>query len=168
MIGDQLIAQHPLIAFLIQVVNFGILAWALVHFLRKPFKAYLVKRHDTVKERIEEAERLLKEAQQAKALYAERLAKLPEEIEAFRAIALKEAEAEKAKLLAEAQELASRIREQARLAYEQELKEALSRVRAEVASHTINAAEEVVRGRFTKEDHDRMVEDFIKNVGSVT
>jgi F-type H+-transporting ATPase subunit b len=168
MLGDQLIAHHPALAFLIQVVNFAILAGALFHFLKKPFKGYLAKRHDTVKERIEEAERLLKEAQQAKALYAEKLAKLPEEIEAFRAIVLKEAEAEKTKLLAEAQELASRIREQARLAYEQELKEALSQVRAEVASHTINAAEEVVRGRFTKEDHDRMVEDFIKNVGSVT
>jgi len=168
MFGGYLIDQHPVIAFLVQVINFAILAGVLFHFVKKPFKGYLVKRHATVKDRIEEAERLLKEAQEAKALYAERLSKLPEEMEAFRASALKAAEAERTKILAEAHELASRIREQARLAYEQELKEALSRVRAEVASHTIETAEEVVRERFTKEDHDRMVEDFIMNVGSVT
>jgi F-type H+-transporting ATPase subunit b len=139
-----------------------------VKFGKKPFKEYLKNRHVTVKERIEEGERLLKEAREVKALYAEKLAGLPAEIEAFRAAALKEAEAERAKIVAEAEDLAARIREQARLAYEQEMREALSRVRAEVVAHTVKTAEEVVRKRFTKEDHDRMVEDFIRNVGSVT
>jgi len=159
--------SHP-VALLIQCINFAILLFIIVKFGKKPFKEYLKNRHETVKERIEEAERLLKEAQEVKALYTEKLEKLPGEIEAFRAQALKEAETERAKILAEAQELASRIREQARLAYEQEMKETLSRVRAEVVAHTIETAEEVVRERFTKEDHDRMVEDFITNVGSVT
>jgi F-type H+-transporting ATPase subunit b len=159
--------SHP-VALLIQCINFAILLFIIVKFGKKPFKEYLKNRHETVKERIEEAERLLKEAQEAKALYVGKLSKLPEEIEAFRALALKEAETERTKILAEAQELASRIREQARLAYEQEMKETLSRVRAEVVAHTIGTAEEVVRERFTKEDHDRMVEDFITNVGSVT
>ena len=168
MFGVNLINQHPLIAFLVQVVNFAVLLLVIVKFGKKPFKEYLKNRRETVKERIEEAERLLKEAQEIKALYAGKLSKLPEEIEAFRAQALKEAETERTKILAEAKELASRIREQARLAYEQEMKETLSRVRAEVVAHTIETAEEVVRERFTKEDHDRMVEDFITNVGSVT
>ncbi len=156
------------VALLIQCINFAILLFIIVKFGKKPFKEYLKNRHETVKERIEEAERLLKEAQEVKALYVEKLSKLPEEIEAFRANAVKEAEIERTKILAEAQDLASRIREQARLAYEQEMKETMSRVRAEVAAHTIKTAEEVVREKFTKEDHDRMVEDFITNVGSVT
>lgn len=168
MFGGYLIDQHPVIAFLIQIINFAVLLFVIVKFAKKPFKEYLKNRRAAVKERIEEAERLLKEAQEVKALYAEKLSRLPEEIDAFRASALKEAEAERTKILAEAQELASRIREQARLAYEQELKEALQRVRAEVASHTIKTAEEVVRERFTKEDNDRMVEDFIRNVGGLT
>jgi F-type H+-transporting ATPase subunit b len=159
--------SHP-VALLIQCINFAILIFIIVKFGKKPFKEYLKNRHETVKERIEEAERLLKEAQGVKALYVEKLSKLPEEIEAFRAHVLKEAETERTKILAEAQDLALRIREQARLAYEQEMRETLSRVRAEVAAHTIETAEEVVRERFTKDDHDRMVEDFIKNVGSAT
>ena len=156
------------VALLIQCINFAILLAIIVKFGKKPFKDYLRRRHETVKERIEEAERLIKEAADVKARYAEKLSGLPGEIEAFRAIALKEAEIERTKILDEARSQAVRIREQARLAYEQEMKEAMARVRAEVAARTIKAAEEAVRERFTKEDHDRMVEDFIRNVGSIT
>jgi len=168
MLGGILIDQHPAIALLVQVVNFAILLAIIVKFAKKPFKEFLKKRHDTVKERLDEAERLLKEAAALKAHYVEKLSRLPEEIEAFRASALREAEGERTKILGEANELALRIKEQARLAYEQEMKEALSQVRAKIADRTIKAAEVAVRQRFTKEDHDRMVEAFIRNVRSVT
>jgi F0F1-type ATP synthase membrane subunit b/b' len=78
-----------------------------------------------------------------------------------------EMEKERSKILDEAQGLASRIREQARLAYEQELKEAMAKVRSEVSERTIKAAEATVREIFKKEDHDRMVEEFIRNVRSI-
>jgi len=151
----------------LQFINFAILVAALVYFLRKPLKEYLLKRHDTVKEKIEEADRLLREAEEAKRKYEERLSKLEGEIEAFRALALVEMEREKKKILDDARGLASRISEQARLAYEQEMKEALAKVRAEIARRTITAAERKVRETFRKEDHDRMVEEFIEKVRSI-
>jgi F-type H+-transporting ATPase subunit b len=151
----------------LQFINFAILVAALVYFLRKPLKEYLLKRHDTVKEKIEEADRLLREAEEAKKKYEERLMRLEGEIEAFRASALVEMEREKKKILDDARGLASRISEQARLAYEQEMKEALAKVRAEIAQRTITAAERKVREMFRKEDHDRMVEEFIQKVRSI-
>ena len=151
----------------LQFINFAILVAALVYFLRKPLKEYLLKRHDAVKEKIEEADRLLREAEEAKKKYEERLSKLEGEIEAFRASALVEMEREKKKILDDARGLASRISEQARLAYEQEMKEALAKVRAEVAGRTIAAAERKVRETFRKKDHDRMVEEFIQKVRSI-
>ncbi len=158
--------SHP-VALLIQFINFAILVGIIVKFGRKPFKDYLKKRHETVKNRIEEGERALREAEEIKAVYVEKLSMLEAEIEAFRAKAVKEAETEKKRILDEAHGLASRIREQARLAYEQEMKEAMAKVRAEVAERTIKAAEETVRKTFKKEDHDSMVEDFIRNVRSI-
>jgi F-type H+-transporting ATPase subunit b len=158
--------SHP-VALLIQFINFAILVGIIVKFGKKPFKDYLKKRHETVKTAIEDGERALKEAEEVKAAYVEKLSKLEEEVEAFRAKAVKEAEAEKKKILDEAHGLASRIREQARLAYEQEMKEAMAKVRAEVAERTIKAAEETVRKTFKKEDHDSMVEDFIRDVRSI-
>jgi F-type H+-transporting ATPase subunit b len=151
----------------LQFINFAILVAALVYFLKKPLKEYLLKRHDSVKEKIEEADRLLREAEEAKKVYEERLSKLESEIEAFRAAAFEEMEKERKKILDDARGLASRISEQARLAYEQEMKEALVKVRAEIAGQTIAAAERKVREVFRKEDHDRMVEEFIQKVRSV-
>jgi F-type H+-transporting ATPase subunit b len=138
-----------------------------VWILKKPFKGYLIKRRQSVKERIDEAERLLKEAEETKAAYEKRLSALAAEIEAFRASAMADTEKERKKIIDEAQGLASRIREQARLAYEQELKDAMAKVRSEVSQRTIEAAEAAVRRTFKKEDHDRMVEEFIQNVRSI-
>ena len=80
---------------------------------------------------------------------------------------MEDVERERTKILEEAHALASRIREQARLAYEQEMKEAMTKVRSEVAERTVKAAEESMRQAFKKEDHDRMVEEFIESVRSV-
>ncbi len=150
-----------------QFINFAVLVAALVYFLRKPLKEYLLRRHDTVKEKIEEADRLLREAEEAKKVYEEKLSMLEGEIAAFRTSALEEMEKEKKKILDDARGLASRISEQARLAYEQEMKEALAKVRAEIAGRTIMAAERKVRETFGEKDHDRMVEEFIQKVRSI-
>src|SRR5512135_2595746 len=109
---------------LLQFVNFAILVIVILKFAKKPFKDFLQKRRDTVKEKIDEAERVLREATAAKARYEEKLAGLAAEIEAFRASIIEAMEKGKKKVLDEAEVLATRIREQARLAYEQEMREA--------------------------------------------
>ena len=139
------------VAFLIQCINFAILVGVLVKFGKKPFKDYLTKRRHSVKERIEEAERLLKEASELKAIYVGKLSALEGEIEAFRASAMAEMEKERTKILDEARELASRIREQARLAYEQEMKEAMARVR----SRSLRADDQGGRADRRREVHER-------------
>jgi F-type H+-transporting ATPase subunit b len=163
MLGEHL----PIwLKLLFQCVNFAILLFVILKFASKPFKDFLKKRHDVVKERIDEAERRAKEALEAKLRYEEKLAGLEGEIAQFRASVVEAMEQEKKRVINEAQELAARIREQARLAYEQEMKEALEKVRAEIAGQTIQAATARVREMFKKEDHDRMVEEFIQKVRS--
>jgi F-type H+-transporting ATPase subunit b len=156
----------PLVKLLIQFVNFAILVGVIFWFARKPFKDFLKKRHDAVREKMEEAERLLKEAGSAKEAYERRLSQLEAEIEAFRTSVAADVEKEKSRILDEARGLASRIREQARLAYDQEMKEAMAKVRSDIAEMTVKAAEEKVRQMFTKDDHDKMVEEFIERVRS--
>lgn len=151
---------------LIQFVNFAILLFLIVKFAKKPFKEFLQKRRDAVKEKLDEAEKVLREAAEARARYEEKLAGLSAEIDAFRASIVETMEKEKKKVLDEARGLAARIREQARLAYEQEMREAMEKVRAEVAAQTIEAAAARLREIFKKDDHDRMVEEFIRKVRS--
>jgi F-type H+-transporting ATPase subunit b len=148
-------------------INFAILVVLLVKFLAKPFKDYLKSRHDTVKEKISEAERLLKEAQDIKEAYEAKFSKVEADIEAFRRTVMEELEKDKKRILDDAHALAGRIREQAKLAYDQELKDALAKVQAELVERTLGVAEQKVRDAFKKEDHDHMVEEFIQKVRSI-
>ncbi len=148
-------------------INFAILVIVLVKFLTKPFKDYLKSRHDTVKEKISEAERLLKEAQGIKEAYEAKFSKVEADIEAFRRKVMEDLEKDKKRILDEAHALAGRIREQAKLAYDQELKDAMAKVQAKLVDSTLGTAEQKVRAAFKKEDHDLMVEEFIQKVRSI-
>jgi F-type H+-transporting ATPase subunit b len=163
MLGENLPVWLKL---LLQFVNFAILLGVILKFAAKPLKDYLRKRHHGVKEKIDEAERALKDAAAAKRRYEEKLAGLDAEIEAFRTSTASGLERERTKVLDEARELAARIREQARLAYEYEMREGMEQVRAEIAGRTIEAAVARIREMFGQDDHDRMVEEFIEKVRS--
>jgi F-type H+-transporting ATPase subunit b len=163
MLGENLPVWLKL---LLQFVNFAVLLGVILKFAGKPLKDYLRKRHDGVKEKIDEAERALQEAMAAKVRYEEKLAGLEAEVAAFRKSVEEAMEMEKKKVLDEAHALAARIREQARLAYEYEMKEAMEKVRAEITGRTIEEATAQVREMFRQDDHDRMVEEFIEKVRS--
>lgn len=148
-------------------INFIILVWLLVKFGGPALKQFIKGRHDEVKEKVDTAERLISQSEQLKATYEQKVAGLEGEIEAFRKAATDEIENEKRRLLGEAQIMASRIKEQARLAYEQEIKEALAKVRAEIARQTLELAEQRVKEEFKKEDHEKLVDEFIEKLRSL-
>ncbi len=151
-------------SFLVKLFNFAVMVAILVKFAGKPLKNALQGRRNAVKEKVDEADRLLKEAEALKKSYESKLSNLDSEVEAFRKKAVQEAEQEKNKIVGEAHALAERIRQQARLAYDQEMKDAMSAVQAQVARRTLENAEAAVRRIFKKEDHDTMVDEFIANL----
>lgn len=148
-------------------VNFIILVGIIVKFAGKPLKEYLENRHRTIKNKLEEAERMYSEAEALKADYEKKIAKLDEEVEAFKVKIVAEAEKEKKKILDEAAYMASKIKEQARLSYEQEAKEVIDKIKEEIAKQTIEKAEKIVKEKLTKDDHNRMVGEFIENLRSM-
>ncbi len=151
-------------AFLVKLLNFAVMVGILLKFAAKPFKNFLQSRRMSVKEKIDEADRLLREAGSLKSAYEAKLAGLESEIEAFRKAAAEEAEKEKSRIVAEAQALAERIRQQAQLAYDQEMKDAMTAVQGEIARRTLKAAEAAVRKIFKEEDHNQMVDEFIEGL----
>ena len=151
-------------SFIVKLFNFAVMVAILVKFAGKPLKNALQSRRNAVKEKVDEADRLLKEAEALKKGYESKLGDLDSEIEAFRKKAMQEAEQEKTKIVDEAQALAERIRQQARLAYDQEMKDAMLAVQAQIARRTLQNAEAAVRQAFKKDDHDKMVDEFIANL----
>ena len=100
-------------AFLVKLLNFAVVVGILLKFAGKPVKNFLQNRHNSVKEKVDEADRLLKEAENLRSTYEAKLAGLDSEMEAFRRTAVEEAEKEKSRIVAEAHALADRIRQQA-------------------------------------------------------
>ena len=150
-----------------KILNFVVLAGIIIKFAGKPLKEYLINRHNKVKEKIEEAERLYKDAGDLKKEYESKLASLDEEISAFKKQVVEETEREKAKMLDEARSFASKIQEQARLNYEQELKEVKGRIKEEITKLALDRAEKLVMERLTKKDNDVIVEEFIEKLRSL-
>ena len=151
-------------AFLVKLLNFAVVVGILIKFAGKPVKNFLQNRHNSVKEKVDEADRLLKEAENLRSTYEAKLAGLDSEMEAFRRAAVEEAEKEKSRIVAEAHALADRIRQQAQLAYDQEMKDAMTAVQAQIARRTLQAAEAAVKQIFKEEDHNKMVDEFIERL----
>jgi F-type H+-transporting ATPase subunit b len=155
------------LSWVFKFINFAVLIFVLVKYAGKPLKEYLVNRHHKAKEKVEEAEKLYSEAGNLKNEYEARLAHLDEEINAFKAKVMEETEKEKEKLLEEARSFAAKIQEQARLNYEQEMKEVKGRIREEIARLALEKAEKIVIEKLSRNDSDRMVEEFIEKLRSL-
>ncbi|OPY72742.1 MAG: ATP synthase subunit b, sodium ion specific [Syntrophorhabdus sp. PtaU1.Bin050] len=155
------------LSWVFKVVNFGILVAILVKFAGKPLKDYLQSRSAAIRDRMEEGDRLFREADALKTEYEARLASLDQQIESFKKTILAETERERKKILDEAEVFASRIKEQAALTYEQEIREVKSKIKEEIARLTMEHAEKLVLEKFDQKDHDRLVEEFIEKLRSL-
>ena len=155
------------LGWVFKIINFGILVGLLVKFGKKPLKDFLVNRHNKVQEKIDEAARLMTEAEAMKKEYEARLSKLDGEIEAFKAKVVEETKKESEKVLSEARAFAAKIEEQARLTYAQEVKEVTGKIKEEIAKLALDKAERLVVERVNKSDNDRLVEEFIEKLRSL-
>ncbi|OPX97838.1 MAG: ATP synthase subunit b, sodium ion specific [Syntrophorhabdus sp. PtaB.Bin006] len=155
------------LSWVFKIINFGVLVAILVKYAGKPLKDYLQTRSAAIRDKVEEGDRLFREAEALKKEYEARLARLDEEIGTFKKTILEETEKEKKKILDETAGFAARIREQAAITYEQEIREVKSKIKEEIARLTMEHAEKLVFDKFGQKDHDRLVEEFIEKLRSL-
>lgn len=151
-----------------RVVNFVVLVGILFWATRKAnLKGSLADRQDQIEKNLREA-REAREAAEAKLKeYTEKLEKANQEIDGLRAAMLKEAEAEKQRIVAEAQAAAAKVTAQAVQAADQEVLKARSELRAEAARLAVEMAAGKLAGAVQQSDHDRMVQDYLGKVGQL-
>jgi F-type H+-transporting ATPase subunit b len=155
------------LSWVFKVFNFAVLVAILVKYAGKPLKTYLQKRSADVREKLDEADRLFKEADALKNEYQARLAKLDGEIEAFKKSVQEDTEKEKNKILAEATEFARRIKEQASITYQQEIREMTGKIKEEIAKLTMERAEKLIVEKYNAKDDELMVDEFIQKLRSL-
>ncbi|MBI5328148.1 MAG: ATP synthase F0 subunit B [Deltaproteobacteria bacterium] len=148
-----------------RIVNFAILVAALFLIARYlKLKDFFTNRRESIKFALEEAKKAKQEADEKVKEFELRLSLLNKKIEEIYGEIRTEGEIEKKKIVEEAIELADRIKEQARLAAEQEIKKAKEEIKGEIAKVAVEMAEEILRSELTAADHERLIKEYLEKV----
>lgn len=151
---------------LIQAVNFLILITVLYKFLFKPLTQFLATRADGIKRSLEEAKMAKEAAAQAQKEYEAQILATRREAAAMRESAIREVEEERQRLLKASREEAARLVTEAKAQIEQEVKRAKIELREEVVGLSVGIAERVIARSLTADDHRRLAEQVVAEIGS--
>jgi F-type H+-transporting ATPase subunit b len=143
------------------VFNFVIWLGIVVFIFRKPLGTFLTNRRVHVVEGLEEAKRLKAEADQKHKEYSERLAHLDEELEKLRKEMIQAGEAERDRIIAEAETRAARMRRDANFVVEQQMKQLRTDLTNEAIVNAVFAAERVLREHTKENDQERLAKDYL-------
>lgn len=147
-----------------KVMNFAVLAVALVFLLRKPVKQALADRIQSIKNQLSELEAQKAAAEAELAKYNQRFQKLDQEAEKLIAQYVQQGEEAKARILKEAETATDKLQEQARRNIEHEFKKARQELQDDVLEKALAKAEEMVRDRISDGDQERLVDDYLSKV----
>jgi F-type H+-transporting ATPase subunit b len=150
------------------LVNFLIFLYLIKRFVLPLARDYFKSRREGIAQSIREADEAKQRADALVRDYKNRLAKLTEEIRSIREALRAEGEREKAKLLAEAGEIAQRIQADADFLADQEVRLARQELRREIVAAARAAAEQLIQQNLTAADQKRMVAEFLSEVGATT
>jgi F-type H+-transporting ATPase subunit b len=147
-----------------RVMNFTVLAVALFFVLRKPLSQALSSRIKGIKEQLDELEAQKAEAEKKLAEYNQKLAQLEKEAEKIVDDYVRQGNEAKARILKEAEASAEKLQVQARRNIEHEFAQAKLELQKEIFEKSLVKAEEIIRSKFSGEDQDRIVDDYLKKV----
>ncbi len=146
------------------VVNLVILVAVLVYFARKPIRDYFAIRRSEIQSELKGAADQLSEAEATYSKWQRRLVDLEAELQEIRATSSQRAEAEREKILSDAHATAERIRRDASVAVEMELRRAREELREEATQLAIELATERLEREVTDADRDRLLDEFIDRI----
>jgi F-type H+-transporting ATPase subunit b len=147
-----------------QAGNLALLIAVIVWAARGPVMSFFGDRRSQIQSDLDEAARLLAEAETRNSELQRRLVDLGSEIEEIRETTRARAEEESERILAEARKAAERIHDDARAAVDQELRRAQKELQDEAANLALTAAADILRQQIADTDRDRLMDEFITRV----
>jgi F-type H+-transporting ATPase subunit b len=150
---------------LYRAINFALLVIILFVVVRKTsIKDFFANRREEIKNNFEELNR-------EKALAEKRYQELEQKLKEFESSKQEiiaqykaEGEVEKGKIIAEAEQRAEQILEQAELTIQREIQAAGDRLKTEVLDSAAKKAQEIISEEMKESDQDHLVDEFIKSV----
>lgn len=153
--------------FLYRLLNFAILVGGLAYFVAKPLKNALTNRRAGIEDELKKARAAAEDAEQRFAEYDAKLTRAEEEIEQIKIDIRKEAELEKQRIIAQAEEMAAKIKEDSGKTAEQEIAKARLALRQEAAELAVALARDMLKDSFNRDDQARLVEEYKLKVGEL-
>lgn len=149
---------------LFPLINFLIFAFLVKRYGLPLIRQHLRQRRETLTEAVATARHARGEADGYVRKYQELLKVLDGECGRIREELRAEGERERTRIVAEAEETASKLKADADFLAEQEIKMARQQIRGEMALLAEAAAERVIRQHMADADQDRMVESFSQQI----
>ena len=154
--------------FLAQICNLMIQLFIFKKFLLNPVKKVIAERKAKADSQIADAQKLRTEAEEMKAAYEQNLQNARAEANQIVASAQKTAAARTEEMLGEARAQAAALKQKAEADIAQERKKAVNEVKDEIGGMAMEIASKVVEREIREQDHQDLIDEFIKNVGEAS
>lgn len=153
--------------FFFQIFNTIVLYAILRKLLFKPVTAFMEGRQKEIATTIESADNSKLQAEEYKKEHMKKVEDAKEEGREIVNKAIKRSEEKAQEIIAEAKTEAVKLKETANSQIELEKQKAVHELKKEVSEMAVLVASKLIQKDMKKEDHENVIEDFIKEVGEV-
>jgi len=161
-------AEHhapPITDVIFPALNFLIYAFIIFKYALPAVRGFLKNRREEVIATMTQASAKKAAAQALVDEYKTKLAAVDREVQILQATLRDEGERDKAKLIGDANAMAAKIKEDARVLADQEAKMARQKIREEMAIQAEATARALLQRNLSVEDQNRLADEFIQSIG---
>lgn len=154
--------------FIAQICNLFLQVYLIKRFLFKPINNILAKRKEMADAQIHDAVKTREEAEAMKSQYEQDMIQAKNKANEIVVSAQKTASAQSEELLREASRQVAAMKNKAEADIEQEKRKAVNEIKDEIGGMAMEIAGKVIEREISEEDHAKLIDDFIANVGETS
>ncbi len=150
-----------------RLMNFAALMIILLKFLKQPLVNALAGRKQTIADQFEDLNERKAEVEQNYQKCEEKLSKIDDQVNSILENAKAQAEAEKNRIITDAERSAEDIKRKATMAVQFELSAAKQLLQTEIAEQAAAMAESLIKENLQESDQNSIIEDYLDKVGAI-
>lgn len=154
--------------FIAQICNLFIQMYLIKRFLFKPINNILEKRREMADAEIQNAIKAKDEAHAIKAEYEQNMQDAKNKANEILVSAQKIAAIQSEEMLKEATAQAAALKAKAESDIAQEKRKAVNEIKGEIGGMAMEIAGKVIEREICEEDHEKLIDEFISNVGDAS
>ncbi len=148
-----------------RLVNFGIIAFVVVYFMRKPVRDFFANRTAEIAKAMQESREARDRAVSALAEMERKIKDLEAETARLVADAQVRGEKDRQALIEEGKRVAQEVQAQVKDGIDIEVQKAKSALAMEASLLSIELAEGKIKEKISSQDHERIVKEYVAKVG---